>query len=197
MPRVSAEYRAARREQVLVAARRAFAANGFHATSMDDVIGSSGLSAGAVYQYFRSKDELIVAVATEALGAIRVTLDTLDDDASHDPVASLSKLLESWPFVPGPDGVDVTRIALHGWSEAIRNPALHAVVEDGYAGFQERVERLVARWHEAGTVPTDLEPAAVTPVLLSLILGYVVQRALFGAEVDPATYEEGLALLLS
>ena len=196
MPRVTEEYRAARREQVLEAGRRAFSANGFHATSMDDVIGASGLSAGAVYQYFRSKDELILAVATEALGAIRLTLDTLDEDASRNPAASLSKLLESWPFVPGPDGVDITRIALHGWSEATRNPALHAVVEDGYAGFQERVVRLVARWQAAGTVPADVEPAAITPVLLSLILGYVVQRALFGTAADSATYERSLALLL-
>jgi AcrR family transcriptional regulator len=197
LPRVSDAHRAARREQVLDAARRAFSANGFHATSMDDVIKESGLSAGAVYQYFRGKDDLIVAAATEALGAIRHTLDTLDEESSREPAAALARVLESWPFAPGPDGVDMTRLALHGWSEATRNPRLHALVDVGFLAFEERVGQLVAGWQAAGTVRADLDPKSITPPLLSLLLGYVVQRALFGAAVDPAAYERGLAVLLS
>jgi hypothetical protein len=46
-------------------------------------------------------------------------------------------------------------------------------------------------------VRADLDPKSITPPLLSLLLGYVVQRALFGAAVDPAAYERGLAVLLS
>lgn len=196
MPRVSEEYRIARREQVLAAARLVFSANGFHAASMDDVISETGLSAGAVYQYFRSKDDLIVAVATEALSAILVTLDTLGEDAVPDPVSSLSAVLESWPFVAGPKGVDSTRLAVHAWSEATRNPTLHKLVEDGYRVFGMRTEQLVASWIAAGTVRSDLDPSSVTPGLMSLILGYIVQRALFGEAIDPAAYERGLSLLL-
>lgn len=196
MPRVTDAHRAARREQVLGAARRTFSANGFHATSMDDVIRESGLSAGAVYQYFRSKDELIVAAAAEALGAIRRTLEALDDEASRDPATALAKVLESWPFSPGPDGVDITRLALYGWSESTRNPALHTVVEDGLASFRERSAQLLARWQAAGTVRADLHAAEITSPLLSLLLGYVVQRALFGDAVDPEAYQRGLVELL-
>lgn len=196
MPRVSDAHRAARREQVLKAARRTFSANGFHATSMDDVIKESGLSAGAVYQYFRGKDDLIVAAATEALTAIRRTLDTLDEESSRDPATALKRVLESWPLAPGPDGIDMTRLALHGWSEAMRNPTLHAVVDAGLPAFKERIAQLLAGWQAAGTVRADLDPQSVTSPLLSLILGYVVQRALFGDAVDPAAYERGLSQLL-
>jgi len=48
MPRRSEEHMAMRREQVLHAALRCFAEQGFHATSMADVIQASGLSAGSV-----------------------------------------------------------------------------------------------------------------------------------------------------
>ena len=57
MPRVSDEHLAARRQQILDAARACFLRNGFHATSMQDVIGEAGLSVGAVYRYFKSKNE--------------------------------------------------------------------------------------------------------------------------------------------
>ena len=63
MPRVSEAHLAARRQQILDAARVCFTRNGFHATSMQDVIAEAGLSVGAVYRYFRSKEELVAAIA--------------------------------------------------------------------------------------------------------------------------------------
>jgi TetR/AcrR family transcriptional regulator, transcriptional repressor of aconitase len=67
MPSVSQEHLDARRRQILDAARRCFVRNGFHATSMQDVLAEANLSAGAVYRYFRGKDEIIAAIAGEAL----------------------------------------------------------------------------------------------------------------------------------
>src|SRR4051812_44493868 len=77
MPRVTEEYRASRRAEILAAAAQLFATNGFHATSMADIISAAGLSAGAVYRYFRSKEELIAAVAETALSAAEETFATL------------------------------------------------------------------------------------------------------------------------
>ena len=70
MPKVSDAHRESRREQILIAAWKCFSRNGFHSTSMADVIAEAGLSAGAVYLYFRSKDDIIVAVATQVFGGI-------------------------------------------------------------------------------------------------------------------------------
>ena len=71
MPKVTDAHRESRREQILIAAWKCFSRNGFHSTSMADVIREAGLSAGAVYLYFRSKDEIIVAVATQVFGGIQ------------------------------------------------------------------------------------------------------------------------------
>ncbi|WP_369028857.1 TetR/AcrR family transcriptional regulator, partial [Nocardia farcinica] len=64
MPRVSEEHLERRRQQILVAAQRCFSRKGFYNTSMQDVFAESGLSAGAVYRYFKSKDELVAALAS-------------------------------------------------------------------------------------------------------------------------------------
>jgi AcrR family transcriptional regulator len=42
-----------------------FARQGYHATSMDDVVRESGLSVGAIYSYFASKEDLFLALADE------------------------------------------------------------------------------------------------------------------------------------
>ncbi|HEY0718123.1 MAG TPA: helix-turn-helix domain-containing protein, partial [Streptosporangiaceae bacterium] len=52
MPKVTQQYRDARRDQILSAARRCFLRDGFHVTSMQDLFAESGLSSGAVYRYF-------------------------------------------------------------------------------------------------------------------------------------------------
>ena len=71
MARVSQEHLDARRRQILDGAARCFARNGFHATSMQDVLKEVDLSAGAVYRYFSGKEELIGAIVAEVLGSIR------------------------------------------------------------------------------------------------------------------------------
>src|SRR5271166_1320158 len=65
MPKVTDQYRDARRDQILSAAKRCFLRDGFHATSMQDLFAEAGLSSGAVYRYFASKDEVIIAIAEE------------------------------------------------------------------------------------------------------------------------------------
>ncbi|MDQ7810811.1 helix-turn-helix domain-containing protein [Amycolatopsis sp. A133] len=49
----------ARRRQIVDAARARFATHGFARTSMTDLVEASGLSVGAIYRYFESKDQAV------------------------------------------------------------------------------------------------------------------------------------------
>lgn len=51
-----------RKKQILDAAVRLFAAQGFHATSIQDIVNELGMAKGSVYFYFKSKDELLVSI---------------------------------------------------------------------------------------------------------------------------------------
>src|SRR3954452_15381789 len=68
MPKVSDAHRESRRDQITDAALRSFAANGFQRTSMADIIAEAGLSAGAIYGHFDSKQQIALAVAQRVLG---------------------------------------------------------------------------------------------------------------------------------
>src|ERR1700689_1753746 len=65
MPRLTDERRQERREQVLEAARACLQEHGLEAVSMEMIIARSGLSTGAVYGYFKGKDQIISAVVTD------------------------------------------------------------------------------------------------------------------------------------
>ncbi len=57
--RVNVENIARRKEQIIKAAISAFARTGLKGTSMNDIVRESGMSKGAIYWYFKSKDDII------------------------------------------------------------------------------------------------------------------------------------------
>src|SRR5919107_2229536 len=62
MPKISPAHEQQRRRQILDAAMACFARQGYRATSMDDVVRESGLSVGAIYSYFPSKEDLFLSL---------------------------------------------------------------------------------------------------------------------------------------
>lgn len=105
MPRVSDEHLNRRRRQIMEAALRCFARKGFHDTTLQDVFRESGLSAGAVYRYFKSKDELVQAIAAELTGPATAMLEwalAQDQVPGADEIAGgLAAHLQE---LSGPDG---------------------------------------------------------------------------------------------
>lgn len=200
MPRVTEEYRAGRRAEILAAAARLFAANGFHATSMADIIGAAGLSAGAVYRYFRSKEELVAAVAETALSAAEETFAALlADGAAPSPDAVVSAIIETITdrVVHDPvGGVDVTRIGVQVWAEALRNPELAVRAGDVYRRLRGQFAEVARRRQAAGLLPADAVPEQAGAAMLSLVQGFVLQRLLV-SDTDADGYLAGVRALLS
>lgn len=65
MPKVSQEHIEARRTQILTGARRAFARWGYEGATVPRLEREIGLSHGAIFNYYRSKLDLFVALARE------------------------------------------------------------------------------------------------------------------------------------
>src|SRR5262245_2716647 len=68
MPRVSAAHEQEVRDRIVNAALRVFGDRGFHGATMQDVVRESGLSVGAIYTWFKSKDDLFIAACDLASG---------------------------------------------------------------------------------------------------------------------------------
>lgn len=57
-PIVTEEYKNRKKQEILRSALKCFAKKGFQQATMDDIVEDSGLSKGAIYNYFKSKDEI-------------------------------------------------------------------------------------------------------------------------------------------
>jgi len=65
-PALRAKYDA-RRAEVVAAAARVFAARGYHATSIDDLLEATGLTRGGLYHYMDGKQDLLIAVLDDLM----------------------------------------------------------------------------------------------------------------------------------
>ncbi|TDC81144.1 TetR/AcrR family transcriptional regulator [Micromonospora sp. KC606] len=200
MPRVTEQYRAGRRAEIVAAAARLFAANGFHATSMADIISECGLSAGAVYRYFRSKDELIGAVAETALSTADEAFDKLlAGNAVPSPEQAVTALIKAIADRITHDpvtGVDLTRIGVQVWAEALRSPELSTRADDVYRRLRGHFAEVARRGQAAGNLPADAVPEQMGATMLSLVQGFILQRLLV-TDTDTDGYLAGMTALLS
>jgi AcrR family transcriptional regulator len=196
MPKVSEEHRLARRRQILAAGRRCVADQGFHKTTMADVIRESGLSAGAVYGYFKSKDEIVAAIADEALGTVdQVFRQILATQDAVTPVAALRTALDHVVRIAERPGGDVTRVGLQAWAEALHNDTIRATAQEKFRLLRHHFADVARRAQADGTVDAGTDPDDIAQVMFGLIPGFILQRLLLG-DVTPATYSAGLAALL-
>ena len=193
MPKVSDDHVEQRRRQILDAARRCFGRKGFHRTSMQDVFAESGLSAGAVYRYFKSKDDIIRAIAGEGQTIIAGLVEEMLEE---DPLPPLSEVVrrfcervESLLEEDGP-----MRVAPEGWAEATHNPVIGPLVRRLFTDTRDCWIRLAERMRDAGRLPPDADTYAVGATLLCVMPGFVLQRMLLG-DVDATTVEAGFRAL--
>ena len=70
MPKLKPDVQRARREHILDAAERCFARNGFHRSSIHDICKEAGVSPGALYVYFDSKEALIAGMDSDAANKV-------------------------------------------------------------------------------------------------------------------------------
>jgi AcrR family transcriptional regulator len=177
MPRLSDATRAQRRQHILTSAWRCFSRDGFHATSMDDIIAATGMSSSAVYRYFRSKEQIIRASAEEGVKNVRqIFVALLDRDPCPDPAETLTHLVaELHRRTDNPD-YDMTRLAVQTWAEALRDPVLHHRTRQLYVDALEHIDELAQRWRDNGYLPPDADTKAVAATLFSIMHGLIVMH---------------------
>jgi AcrR family transcriptional regulator len=174
MPKISAARRDQRRQQILEAALACFSEQGFHQTGMAMIVERSGLSHGAVYGYFASKDDIIEALADDRHQR-EALLNAAGLDVS-DPLAGLLHLIRAYAHALGqPDALPGRRVGVHGWSEALRNDRVKARVVAGIEAPRAAMIPLIEGAQAAGQITRSVEADALARSLIALFQGFVLQ----------------------
>lgn len=174
MPKVTDAHRAARRDEILDAAQRVFARKGYRGSSITAIIDESGLSAGAIYSYFEGKQELFHAVVERTL-AVRTS--QIAAGAGEQP-RSAGELIRS--VLVSMRGQPISTMAPQIWAEAAVEPETRKVVARVYEQLGRMLCAELTAWASGNPARVDGDPEAwaarVTPVLISVVPGFMAQR---------------------
>ncbi len=175
MPRVGAAYLAERRAHVLAAAARCFAREGFHRATMQDVVRESGLSPGALYRYFASKEEIVAAIAAERHAAENAALQAARGEGVADAVRAIARAFLG-PLAREEERA-WRRVTVQLWGEALRSPAIMRVIRGGLDAPLRALTALFRRAQRDGRLAEDVDPAALARVAAAVFQGLVLQVA--------------------
>lgn len=179
MPRVSDEYRDARRSEIAAAAVRCMGRNGVHNTSIADIVAESGLSTGAVYSHFTSKAE-IARYAVDRYLLVRV--DALDEAARRGTEVTPSEVIQSLLGAPIDAGIS-PGLVLQFWAEAMLAGELAETVRAAATRLHGSIAASLMNWARRRTdgEAAARSLAAVTArAAVAVIQGFVANNAVFG-----------------
>lgn len=171
------------RRRILDAAITCFARGGFHATGMQTLCAEAGMSPGALYRYFPSKEAIIEAI---------VERDRAEIPAMLAPMLEAEQVVEAivaacHAFLTGslkPDGLPIFPEL---YAEAIRNPAVRAITERCDVEVHDILVRVIERGQSLGQIDPALAPGDAVRLLMALADG-ILLRILY----EPAAEIEGL-----
>jgi len=165
------------RDELLDAAARVVARQGYDGTRLQDIVTEAGLSTGAVYGRFRSKHDLL----REAL-MTRSVPRALTVPADHAQVAGM---VVSWASQTRGALTDGEALLLETYVTARREPEVSDALVAAGRQWRSAVAPLVAAATHDGTIDPTLDPAAVLFLVHVLRLGLLVYRG-SGLPVPPA-----------
>jgi AcrR family transcriptional regulator len=171
----------ATRERILSVARACFSAAGYDATGVAEICQRAGVSKGAFYHHFGSKQALFLALFEQWLGELWASIGNID--AADGPVpaqlADVAAMIQDIPAVVGHQAP----IFLEFWTQAARQPELWQATMAPYHAYRDLFAALIARGVAEGSL-RPVDPTAAAHVVVSLGVGLLLQALLDAQGID-------------
>jgi AcrR family transcriptional regulator len=163
MPKISDERRAERREQILAGARRCFAEHGYEGATVARLEEAIGLSRGAIFNYFDSKEELFVELAVQDSQRIS---DVWVNEGIEALVRAVTELDPAWL------GVNLELVR-----RVRTDPEFRERIERRQEPFAPVNRARLERAQREGEIRADLGPSEIGAFVNLVLNGLALQRA--------------------
>jgi TetR/AcrR family fatty acid metabolism transcriptional regulator len=148
-------------QQIIEAAIRVFARNGFYNSRVSDIAREAGIASGTIYLYFKTKEEILVSLFREKMAEwvayVRAELAPVPDAVAkiRALVALHFRVLERDPAL-----AEVVQIELRQGHKFFRGASAHEV-----SAYFELINAILEEGQAAGTIRHDVPVKIATKVL--------------------------------
>jgi TetR/AcrR family transcriptional repressor of uid operon len=162
-------------ERILRAAQLVFARGGYDATSVAEICRQAGVSKGALYHHFPTKQSVFLALLEEWLTELDAGIEALRQEALDMPQALLQMAGLTRHIFNAADGR--LTMFLEFWSQASLDPTVWQATIAPYRRYQRFFASLVREGIEAGSM-RDIDPDVAAHLIVSVAVGLLLQGLL-------------------
>ena len=165
MPKVIPEYKEAAKSKIVEAARVVFAKKGYHEATMDDVAKEVGVSKGALYSYFKSKEDLLKEISLQGHQTLRTILSETCkcnnlEDALEEVYTTITEKYKGNLHTH----FEIVALASH-------DAKIRKIVFEDYQKDIEAVEAFVEEKKKQGVIRTDVDARVLAELFTALYMG--------------------------
>jgi AcrR family transcriptional regulator len=181
------------RGRILDAAVRKLSIAGYDAASVDDICAEAGISKGAFYHHFPTKQAMFLALMQGWLAMIDAGMKAVRAETVPETLIQMTDLLPG-VFAAAEDRLPMF---LEFWLQASRDETVWKAMIAPYRHYQEHFARLIQDGIAEGSLkPTD--PQVAAQVIVSLAVGLVLQGILDPQGADwEKTARESMQILMN
>ena len=197
MPRVSQEHEQEVRDRIVRASLQVFAERGFHRATMQDIVRVSGLSVGAIYTYFKSKSDLILAgcdlITDQELATLgeRLTAVTSYRDRI---AAAIGYWFDNLAVEQSGSGSGF--LLLQAWAEVETDPAIREMLVRRRRETVTATVMLLQEGVMRGELPAWLDVPSIAEAISAMLDGMLIQAAEEGAAYRRSDHERRILALI-
>jgi AcrR family transcriptional regulator len=183
MPIVTEEHQRRQRCRILEQAVDVFAERGYGTATVDEICRRAGLSKGALYSYFPSKQELFVAASQEVFERRYASIAAMSagEGRGSSRIPALVDRLAA--YVEAEDRAFI-RLWVEGYLLSCRIPALEEVKTAYRHKFGDLLATVVRAGQDAGDIDPRLDPVLAADTVTALADGLLLHSLVPGWAVD-------------
>lgn len=163
------------------AAVKAFARNGLKGTSVEDIVQESGLSKGAIYWYFKSKDELIMELMNTFFNSGTARLQSIVD--SPGPASGQLRTFLDFTVAEMNKMVRFRPVIQELYVLALRDKTIKRITRNEFEAYHKMLESIIQKGIDRGEFK-HVEPHQVANSIISLIEGTVLIWSIGIKDID-------------
>jgi len=166
MPKINEETKNERKALIIKHAFNVFSEKGYSNTTVDDIVKASGVSKGGIYTYFKSKEEIFLAIAEERLNLRKNLINTFSKDMSS---SEKVRLYVQWilDWILDVKNILQLKFTFEFWSVTSRKEDIKTMATKRYNEVAEDLCLLLREGVEKGEFKADLDVEAICYIILS------------------------------
>ncbi len=165
------------KRKILDAATLLFNENGYHKTSIQDICEKAGVSKGAFFHHFPTKELLFLEILNEFLEKLDIRIKEIEKKSKNvlQAMIDMTKILEEIFII----SENKLTIFLEFVKQAEKNDDIMKSLSKQFEKFEKYIENLIENGKREGSIKKEINSKFFSSLIVSLSIGMILRKSLF------------------